>query len=187
MNTLLNPPPLPPLRCCEFLVNFSLCVLHSQHHLTRWNEATLVEGGEGEKRVIFPLSSFVRLVGSHLQRCPSHNWPGLYTVKRQTLSALDHNLSTIQTASAIMEKKNKRKINKYFACTNLSTYQNWWCSNETPHRRSSSFYFNRISRIVCRWLVFNMMQYIAFVRIHSYRKKHDVLSKLNSIWTQCCQ
>ena len=34
-------------------------------------------GGEGEGRVIFPLSTFVRLVGSHLQHCPSHYWPGL--------------------------------------------------------------------------------------------------------------
>ena len=70
MSTLLTSSP----QCCEFLVNLSLCVWHSQHHLTRWNKAALKEGREGKKRVIFPLSSSV---GSHLQRCSSHNWPGL--------------------------------------------------------------------------------------------------------------
>ena len=40
------------------------------------------EGREREERVIFPLSFFVRLVGSHLQRCPSHYWPGLWMSPR---------------------------------------------------------------------------------------------------------
>ena len=38
-------------------------------------------GGEGEEQVIFTLSSFARLVGSHLQFRPSNYWPGLSELK----------------------------------------------------------------------------------------------------------
>ena len=46
------------LQCWEFLVKFSLCLWLSQHHLTRWNEAILMEREEGEERAIFPFSVF---------------------------------------------------------------------------------------------------------------------------------
>ena len=77
MNALLPPPPSSTIQCCEFLVKFLLCIWPSQHHPTRWNEATLMKGWKGEEQVIFPISSSVRLIGSHLQRCPSHYWPRL--------------------------------------------------------------------------------------------------------------
>ena len=54
---LWHPPS--PLKCCEFVVKFSLCVWRSQHHLTWWNEATLMEGGGGRRGGASDNPSFV--------------------------------------------------------------------------------------------------------------------------------
>ena len=75
-NKLLILPPLPLFKLRVFGQFFALrmtanIIWHGGMKQRWWRR------GKGKERVIFCLSSFVRLVGSHLQRCPSHYWPGL--------------------------------------------------------------------------------------------------------------
>ena len=96
---------------CEF---FALRITRPAS-FSRWNEATLIEGGERKERVIFILLSFVRLVGSHLQRCPSHYWPGLQITKLQPIWNLLYPVRMLQSKEcykAVSEPRRGRMMKR---------------------------------------------------------------------------